>query len=697
MAIYYWRGLTGSTWGTAGNWSTGSTSTLGGAVPTVADDLIFDANSSACTVDTTTRVCKSINFSAYTNTITMTFGINVAANTSTGVQVILGSGMTINGSGAINIARVNAILRSNGKVWPNDLGIGTIGSLANNTIYTLQDNWVFGGSFISGYGTGLSYTLSGGNLTIGGSFFMNGQQFGNGLGNITLTGSGTISGTGYIDLYSNFTINSSGSYNLGNFNMRRTNLIYSSGTINTISGTTVTYGVGSTTINVNGSTSLSPPLSSSTGINFFNFSTRSELSAPTITTLTTPICVINTFNTEGSFLNGSNFVLNGSNIHLNRNFSTSARTISGSSQFIFQGTGTYFHDSSTPNLFGPGVGSNFIVNTSGTMTVISQYLVRRGGFFNVISGTVIPNGAILMITDSFISSFSSPGVVWGGLYLDSFNPTNGVSQFSAVTDFQTSGEVRTFQTTNQPAIYGNVLLSGSCRFNSITTGYIFGTGTIRMRGAGFLSMSGSSGTVNQGYLACNVSFESGSNQIDIIGTLRYRDGTITYTSGVINATNNTLNLLAASTLNTEGMTWGTITNLASLTVTLNSTLSANTITGGNSISFGGSFGFYTNNLNYTIAGGGLTLGAGNFYYVRQSLFARGTLASRAIFSSSTVSLVSYLTLENSATQDVGFTSATRINSSLGQTIYTRKGVLTTTTNWSLLANPVTVYKSFISQ
>jgi hypothetical protein len=694
MAIYYWRGLTGSTWGTAGNWSTGSTSTLGGAVPTNADDLIFDANSSACTVNTTTRVCKSINFSAYTNTITMTFGINVAAANSIGVQVILGSGMTINGSGDINIAGANTILRSNGKFWPNSLGIGTIGSIIGNNVYTLQDNWSIGSNFVNSYTS--THILSGGNLTIGGSFFMNGQQTGNGLGNITLTGSGTISGTGFIDTYSNFTINSSGSYNLGNFNMRRTNLIYSSGTINTISGTTVSHGVGFGTINVNGSTSLSPPLSSSTGINFFNFSTRSEASQTT-TTLTTPICVINTFNTEGSIIQGRNVVLNGSNIHLNGNFSTSARTISGSSQFIFQGTGTYFHDSSTPNLFGPGVGCDFIVNTSGTMTVISQYLVRRGGFFNVISGTVIPNGAILMITDSFISSFSSPGVVWGGLYLDSFNPTNGASVFSAVTDFQTSGEVRTLQTSNPPAIYGNVLLSGSCRFNSITNGYIYGTGTIRMRGAGFLSMSGSSGTANQGYLACNVSFESGSNQIDIIGTLRYRDGTITYTSGVINATNNTLNLLAASTLNTEGMTWGTITNLASLTVTLNSTLSANTITGGNSLSFGGSFGFYTNNLNYTIAGGTLTLGAGNFYYVRQSLFTRGTLASRALFTSSSVSLISYFTLVDSATQDVGFTSATRINSSLGQTIYTRKGVLTTTTNWSLLANPVTVYKSFISQ
>jgi hypothetical protein len=331
------------------------------------------------------------------------------------------------------------------------------------------------------------------------------------------------------------------------------------------------------------------------------------------------------------------------------------------------------------------------------MTVTSQYLVRRGGYFNVISGTVNPNGAIVMISDSFTSSFSSPDVVWGGLYLDSSWPTNRSSSFSAVTDFQTSGEVRTFQTTSGTQIYGNVFLSGSCRFNSITTGAVYGTGTIRMRDSGFLSMSGSSGSISEGYLGCNISFESGSNQIDVIGTLRYRDRTISYTSGVINTTNNTLNLLAASTLNTEGMSWNTITNSASLTVTLNSILSANTITGGNSLSFGGSFGFYTNNLNYTIAGGTLTLGAGNFYYVRQSLFTRGTLASRALFTSSSVSLISYFTLVDSATQDVGFTSATRINSSLGQTIYTRKGVLTTTTNWSLLANPVTVYKSFISQ
>jgi hypothetical protein len=328
MAIYYWRGLTGSTWGTAGNWSTGSTSTLGGAVPTNADDLIFDANSSACTVDTTTRVCKSINFSAYTNTITMTFGLSVGATGAAGVQVILGSGMTINGTGSLNLASVNTILRSNGKFWPNSLVLAQ--AILSNQIYTLQDDWSIGGSYTAGIGFNLNYVLSGGNLNIGGSFFMNTQQAGNNLSNITLTGSGTISGTGFISSYSNFIINTSGTYSLGNFNISNTNLIYSSGTINTISGTTVTHGDGSRTINVNGSTSLSPPLSSSTGINFFNFSTRTS----TVTTLTTPICVIGTFGTVGTNIFTSNVILNGSNIYLNGNFSTSARTMSGSSQFL---------------------------------------------------------------------------------------------------------------------------------------------------------------------------------------------------------------------------------------------------------------------------------------------------------------------------------------------------------------------------
>ena len=685
MAIRTWRGTIDSNWGTAGNW-------LEGAVPLVADDVIFDVTSPNCTVNTTTRVCKSINFSAYTNTITMSFGINVAATTSTGVQIILGSGMTINGGGAINIARVNTILRSNGKVWPNDLGIGTIGSLATNSIYTLQDNWVLGGSFVSGYGTGLNYTLTGGTLTVGGSFLMNGQQAGNFLHNITLTGSGTISGTGFIDSYPNLVINTSGSYTLGNFNVRSTNFIYSSGTITTTSGSTFTS-LGTTTVNTNGSTSLSPPLSSSTGINFFNFST---FQSATIT-LPTPLCVIGDFDNAGSLLTGRNVVINGSDVYLNGGFGYRVRTVTGTSNFRFQGTGNLFSDSALISTFGPGVGNNFIINTPGTITVTGGYLIRRSGLVNVISGNVVTNNAIVMISDTFTSSFNTPNLVWGGLFLDSTFPTNRSSAFSAVTDFLVNGDVRAFQSTSGPQIYGNVYVTGSCVFNNITTGIVFGGGTLRMRGTGVLSMSGASGTSSQGYLSCNVVFESGANQIDIIGTLRFRDRTITYTSGIINTTNNTLNILAASTLNTDGMSWGTVTNIASPTITLGSTLSANTITLGSDLTFAGSFGFNTNNLNHTIPSGILTMGAGNFYYVRQSLFARGTLASRATFSSSSVSLVTYLTLENSATQDVGFTSATRIDSSLGQTIYTRKGVLTTTTNWELLTNPVTIYRSFISQ
>jgi hypothetical protein len=141
MAIYYWRGLTGTTWGTAGNWSTGSTSTLGGAVPTSADDTIFDANSSGCTLNISSRVCKSINFSAYTRTINLT-----NLNLTVSGDVTLGSSMTITNTTGSLIVNANSTLTSNNKI----LTVPFIAQTAGITL-TFADNWVFASGFtISG-------------------------------------------------------------------------------------------------------------------------------------------------------------------------------------------------------------------------------------------------------------------------------------------------------------------------------------------------------------------------------------------------------------------------------------------------------------------------------------------------------------------------------------------------------------------
>ena len=56
-----------------GNWGTTST-WVEGAVPTSADDVVFTATSGQLTINVTAS-CKSINFTNYTNTFTISTGI----------------------------------------------------------------------------------------------------------------------------------------------------------------------------------------------------------------------------------------------------------------------------------------------------------------------------------------------------------------------------------------------------------------------------------------------------------------------------------------------------------------------------------------------------------------------------------------------------------------------------------------------
>jgi len=131
MATYYFRS-TGTNWGTAGDWSsTASPTYTAGAVPLVTDDVVFEAASASCIVNASARVCKSINFTLYTNTITMTFGITVSGN------VTLGAGMTILGTGTLALL-ATCTLTSNGKTWPNTLQIGGLVAGFNATF---ADNW----------------------------------------------------------------------------------------------------------------------------------------------------------------------------------------------------------------------------------------------------------------------------------------------------------------------------------------------------------------------------------------------------------------------------------------------------------------------------------------------------------------------------------------------------------------------------
>jgi hypothetical protein len=121
MPDRYWVGGTDSWNGTAGTkWATTSGGAGGAAVPTTADDVFFDANSSGTvTIGIGNTGAKSINCTGFTGRITGTTAITVAGSitlnagqtyTHTGTVTITGtgtlttagktfSGVTVNGSG----------------------------------------------------------------------------------------------------------------------------------------------------------------------------------------------------------------------------------------------------------------------------------------------------------------------------------------------------------------------------------------------------------------------------------------------------------------------------------------------------------------------------------------------------------------------------------------------------------------------
>jgi hypothetical protein len=92
MAICTWVGSVGnSNWGTTTNW-------LLGIVPTAFDDVVISASPlNGITLDTTARVCKTIDFTNFgSNTLTMTNSLTVAGSvTLIAAMVIAGTSSLI--------------------------------------------------------------------------------------------------------------------------------------------------------------------------------------------------------------------------------------------------------------------------------------------------------------------------------------------------------------------------------------------------------------------------------------------------------------------------------------------------------------------------------------------------------------------------------------------------------------------------
>ncbi len=202
------------------------------------------------------------------------------------------------------------------------------------------------------------------------------------------------------------------------------------------------------------------------------------------------------------------------------------------------------------------------------------------GTVNLGSGTYTVSGTAALRFQT-ATTITSNGSSWGGNIIFASNGT-----FTLADNLTVLGNL-TFENFS-PTINGNTLnIGGNLTYSSASN--ISGTTLFNFNGTGTWSHT----TI--GRIQNNVTINT-SGTLTLGTTIRYDTGTLTYTAGTVTTTGSTLNVAAATTFNTSGMSWNNIT-ITSGTQTLNSLLSANgTMTLSNSIIFAGAAGFSVGTL-----------------------------------------------------------------------------------------------------
>ena len=363
---------------TIASWSLTSGGAGGQTIPTAADDITFDVNSPAATVNLA-LAGLSLTFTGFTNTITMTNGITVSGS------VTLASGMTIAGSGALALAGATGTLTSAGKTWPNALNYLVAGT------YTLADNWTIGGLFTSG-ANAISNVFNGFQINCNAGFTRAGTSgTTNGTTLIVLSGTGTLSFLG-AQIGSNLTINTAGTITQSG------TWIQNGGTITYTAGTVVTTG---TTLNMNAATTLA-----TNGIIWNNVTFTGGGITHTLTNDLRVTGTLSTTNTSTALtINGANINLSGP---LTMTYSTGS--ISGTTVFRIIGTCTITTASVTSGRFN----NQLVFNAPGsTITLASTTFAINLNTFSYLAGTISSAGATP--TSWPVVTYAGPMIMSGGI------------------------------------------------------------------------------------------------------------------------------------------------------------------------------------------------------------------------------------------------------------------------------------------
>ena len=420
MAANIFTGATNSLFSVATNWSLGTVPTS-----TDANTATFDATSPNCTVNVSSN-CQSLDFTGYTNVLTMTFILTVSNGT---VTFQANQSSRIAGTQSL-ILNGNCSIIANGATWNNG-----ISNLTVSGIKTLTGTLTIAGLYSpNAAGT----VFNGGTLVLNGGLNANQTQSGT---TAIILGGGTWSSGAFqsnpITIAGNVTVS-------GTVGIQNTTITYSSGTVTTTGSTLVAIAC---TLNTSGVTWATVTCGSSN------------------TNILTSDLNCDTFLTAAGNAN----VWNGAfNINCNNLTGGSAGVMSGTATIRMIGTGTW---SMTTGV----LANNLIFDSTGTITV-SGAVTYQTGTITYTTGTVITTGSTLLIIAS--ATLATNGIIWNNITLGTtLTLTLTTALNISGTFIPCTGGVTVTINTSTVNISGNLSVQG-------TGGIVTGTSLFNINGTG---------------------------------------------------------------------------------------------------------------------------------------------------------------------------------------------------------------------
>jgi hypothetical protein len=215
--------------------------------------------------------------------------------------------------------------------------------------------------------------------------------------------------------------------------------------------------------------------------------------------------------------------------------STSLSTTAGTTEFIFNGTGTW----SSPG--GGAIRTNLKINTITGPLTISGNVYYQTGTLTYIAGTVVTTGSVLNIANT--STLDTSGIAW-----NTVNMSVGIQTLTSDLNCQNLTISGSSNVTINSSV-GNIFILGNLSYNS--NGDILGTASINLIGTGTWNH------VATGDIKNNLNINT-SGTLTISGNVNYNTGTLTYTSGTVITTGSTLNIANTTNLDTNGITWNNV-------------------------------------------------------------------------------------------------------------------------------------------